>query len=123
MALPQTRIGSPQKAQGGNKNPNAPKTRSKPPEKALETNTDSQSQVACPTSQNQPQNKHNEEKTGIENVPSVKWENGDEVRDVVTVMIRVLLAENPRTSLIDNDTQKAEEKALPVENAEEKMQE
>ena len=35
-------------------------------------------------------------------------------------MIRVLLAENLRTSLTDEDTQKAEEKTLPTENAEEK---
>ena len=50
-------------------------------------------------------------------LPSVNWENGDDVRDAVTVTARVLLAENPRTSLTDEDTQKAEEKALPTENA------
>ena len=56
-------------------------------------------------------------------LPSVNWENGDDVRDAVTVTARVLLAENPRTSLTDEDMQKAEEKALSAENAEEKMQE
>ena len=34
-----------------------------------------------------------------------------------------IASRNPRTSLTDEDTQKAEEKALPAENAEEKMQE
>ena len=56
-------------------------------------------------------------------LPSVNWENGDDVRDAVTVTARVLLAENLRTSLTDEDTQKDKEKALPAENAEEKMQE
>ena len=93
LVLPQRRIGSPQKAQGGNRNPNAPKTRSKPPEKALETNINTQSQATCPASQKQPQSKHNKEKAGIENVQSVNWQNEDEDRGAVTVTTRVLLAE------------------------------
>ena len=93
MALPQGRIGNPQTVQGGNRNPNAPKTKPKPPEKALNTHTDPQSQIACPTSQKQPQNKRNEEKAEIENVPSVNWQSKDEVRDAVTLTTPMSLAE------------------------------
>ena len=93
MALPQSRIGNPQTMQGGNKNPKAPKAKPKPPEKTLNTHTDPQSQIACPTSQKQPQNKHNEEKAEIENVASVNWQSKDEVRNAVTLTTPMSLAE------------------------------
>ena len=93
MALPQSKISNPQTVQGGNRNPKAPKAKLKPPEKALNTYTDPQSQIACPTSQKQPQNKRNEEKAEIENVPSVNWQSKDEVRDAVTLTTPMSLAE------------------------------
>ena len=93
MALPQSRIGHPHRVQRGNRNPNGPKTKARPPEKSLNTNTDPQSQVAYPTSQKQSKNKHNKEKAGTENVPSTNWQKEDEARDAVTLTTRMSLTE------------------------------
>ena len=65
----------------------------------------------------------NEEKTEIENVPSVKLEKWDEIRSVVTVTTQVLPVENLRASVKNEDMQKVEEKALPGKTHKEKMQE
>ena len=40
LALPQIRIGNPQKVQRGNRSPNTAETKPESPEKALKTNTD-----------------------------------------------------------------------------------
>ena len=117
LTLPQRKIDNPQKVQGGNRNPkHTQKNSQKPPKKALKTNIHTQSQRNLP---NKPkttkQSKHNKEKTYIENVPSVNWKNRVENRNAVTVTTRILLAENPRASLKNEDTQKVEEKALTGE--------
>ena len=93
----------------------------KPLEKTLNTHADPQSQIVCPTSHKQPQNKHNEEKVEIENVPSVNWQSKYEVCDAVSHDTNVARG-NPRASLADEDTQRAEERALPAEMQKEKMQ-
>ena len=80
----------------------------KPPEKSL------RNQYRLPITKKLAQpTKHNKEKTEIENVPNVNWENRDENHNAVTVTTRVLPVENPRASLKSEDTQKVEEKALP----------
>ena len=78
----------------------------------------------CPTKpKTTKQSKHYKEKREIENVPSVNWKNRIENRNTVTITMRILLAENPRASLENEDTQKVEENALTGKNAEGKMQE
>ena len=119
LTLPQRRIGGPQKAQGGNRNPKHTQNTIKSP----------RNQYRHPVANNLPskpettkQSKHNKEKTEIENVSNVNWKNGDKNHNAVTVTTRVLPAENPRTSHTDEGTQKAEDKALSETNAEGKMQ-
>ena len=114
----------PAKSAGGNRNPkHTQNTVKKPPKK------NPRNQYRLPVANNLPskpettkQSKHNKEKIEIENVLSINWKNRVENRNVVTVTTRVLPAKKPRTSLENEDTQKAENKALSETNAKGKMQ-
>ena len=108
LTLPQRRINSPQKVQGGNRNP-----------KHIQYRHPVANNLPCKPDTTK-KTKHNEEKTEIENVPNVNWENGVENHNAVTVTTRVLPTENPRASLKSEDMQKVEEKALPEKTQKEK---
>ena len=102
---------------------NPPKTQSIPPEKALKTGTNPQSQATCPNkpeaTTKQIQMVENRKREHTECTLAKRgWTPRHSHRHDANVASR-----NLRNLLADEDTQKAEEKALTVENVEGKMQE
>ena len=119
LTLPQRRIGGPQKAQGGNRNPKHTQNTIKSP----------RNQYRHPVANNLPNKPTTNHKTNTTRRKQEKrtyrvktGKVGLKTANAVTVTTQILPAKNPKASLKNEGTQKAEDKALSETNAEGKMQ-